>query len=551
MIKKTQLLGLLLLAVSFGNAIAQKSAFTSAYHLVFEEQYSKVTPLQASLQGAQKDFISGEIAYRKGDVKGAQEFFGKAASDVKSPWGFIGLGRIGLQNKDAKASTENFDRAVKSEKKNPEVYEAIVRVCLSMATPDTANAAKYLQKGIDINSKYAPFQVLKGDLSAAKSDFGSAANDYERALFYDAKNTEASRKLGILYTRAQNYRDGLAALKKCIESDPEQITVYKNLGDLYYTFGKYADAEENYKIYLDRCEKTADDLERYSFILFFNKKYKESSEVLDQLLAKGAAESVLYRVKGYVACENGDVKAGLSYMEKFFASHNPDKFLPSDYGYYAKLLNKDGKDSLAAVNFEKATTLDSTKLEYFEELAKIYSKNKRHEEAIRVYRKMIELKADPATISFSIGKEYYFLGESLKSKAPAANGTVAPQVAEAYKGAIAAFADVQKYSPDYSGGYLWAGRVNSLLDSEATTTAAKESYEKALETLLKGDKEKGKKSILECYRYLGSYYYLNSERATGAQKDELKKQAIANFEQILAVDPADAQAKDVVSKLKK
>lgn len=551
MIKKTQLLVLLLMALSFGKAVAQKSAFADAYLLVFEEQYSKVSALQASLQGAEQDFISGEVAFRKGDVKGAQDFFNKAAGDVKSPWGFIGLGRIALKNGDAKSATENFDKAVKNGKKNSAVYETVARVCLSMTTPDTANAAKYLAKGLDVDGKYAPFQTLKGDLSAVKGDFGAAANDYERAMYFDPKNTEAPRKLGVLYNRAKNYQGGLTALKKCIENNPDQITVYKNLGDLYYTFGKYADAEENYKIYLDRCEKTADDLERYSFILFFNKKYKESSEVLDQLLAKGAAESVLYRVKGYVACENGEVKEGLSYMQKFFASHNPDKFLPSDYGYYGKLLSKDGQDSLAAANYEKATVLDSTKMEYFEELAKIYSKTKKHVDAIRVYNQMIVLKADPATINFNIGKEYYFLSESLKSKTPASNGTVKPEVADAYKGAIAAFAEVQKYSPDFAGGYLWAGRVNSLLDSEATTTAAKESYEKALEVLLKGDKEKGKKSILECYRYLGSYYFLNSERAAGGQKDELKKQAIANFEQILAIDPNDAQAKDVVSKLKK
>ena len=48
-------------------------------------------------------------------------------------------------------------------------------------------------------------------------------------------------------------------------------------------FGKYADAETAYKTFLDRSDASINDVERYAFILFFNKKYDEANKLLDQI----------------------------------------------------------------------------------------------------------------------------------------------------------------------------------------------------------------------------------------------------------------------------
>jgi len=459
---------------------------------------------------------------------------------------------LSMQKGDLASATANFDKAVKVNKKNAPTYEIISRICLSLDKQDTATAMKYLEKGLDVNNKFAPFQIVKGNLSAIKGDFGAAANDYQRALFFDASNAEASRELGVLYTKAKNYRDGLEALKKSISLDADQITVYKNLGDLYYTFGKYADAEENYKIYMERCEKSTEDLARFAFILFFNKKYSESSAVLDELLSKGATASVLYRVKGYVACETDDVKGGLGYMEKFFAAHNPDKILSSDYAYYAKLLKKNGQDSLAAVKYEKAIVLDSTIVENYDALADLYSKRGDHLNAVRIFTKLLTVKNDPANINFSIGKEYYYQGYLLSTQTKSADGSpvLTPDAIESYKKAVEAFLLVQKFSPNYVWGYIWEGRSAAQLDPQAVTSASKEAYEKAL-NILSQDPQKGAKSKVECLKSIGWYYLANSDRASNGQKEELKKQAVDKYTQVLAIDPTDAQAKAALASLKK
>jgi len=217
------------------------------------------------------------------------------------------------------------------------------------------------------------------------------------------------------------------------------------------------------------------------------------------------------------------------------------------------------------LNFKKALVLDSTKTELYEALAKLYSTNKMHNEAVASYKKMITFGADSVNSWFQIGKEYYFEGDNYramfdslsnlqKGKVQSANSIRVNELKRLnFQKADSAFTKVTVLNPLYAGGFIWKGRINSLLDTESTTDSAKEAYEKALTLLEAGDAAKNRKSIIECYRYLGSYYFLNSERLTktdNQQSEALKAKSVDSFTEILALDPADAQALEVIRQLK-
>jgi hypothetical protein len=107
--------------------------------------------------------------------------------------------------------------------------------------------------------------------------------------------------------------------------------------------------------------------------------------------------------------------------------------------------------------------------------------------------------------------------------------------------------------PQFAGGFIWKGRINSLLDPEAMTIIAKEAYEKASVLLEAGDAPRNRRSIIECHKYLGSYYFLNSERLVKSDKiqsEALKNTSIDYFRKILQLDPNDAQALEVFKNLK-
>lgn len=486
--------------------------------------------------------------------------------DPKSPFPLIGYGKLALLKGERMEKLEFFEKARKMDKKNPEVYNEIAKACITLSKIDTATCDIYLKQGFELSSKYAAFHITYGDYEAMGHRVGNAVNAYQRAIFFDPSSAVAYRKLGVFQTISRSYRDAMAAFSKCIVLKSDQILVYKNLGDLYYILGRYPEAEKNYQIYMGKAEVSVDDKERYSFILFFNKKYNEAAKLLEDVMIQNSDESVLLRIRGYIACETGDYQKGLENMDKFFKLHDPAKNIALDYRYYGRLLQMSGKDTLAIANYKKALVMDSTKTEIYDDLARIYSTNKMHNEAVASYKKMIAHGADVVNTWFMIGKEYYFEGDksrveydSLMTLQKAGkitfsdSATVSGTKRMYFQKADSAFTKVTVLNPQYAGGFIWKGRINSLLDPEAITTPAKESYEKALALLVAGDASKIRKSIIECYKYLGSYYFLNCERLVKTDKqqsEELKATSIDYFRKILALDPSDSQAQEVLKQLK-
>jgi tetratricopeptide (TPR) repeat protein len=486
--------------------------------------------------------------------------------DSKNPFPLIGLGKIALLKGDRMGKFDFFDKARKLDRKNPEVYNEIAKGCIGLSKIDTATGNIYLKQGFELDSKYAGLHITFGDYEALAEKFGNAINAYERAIFFDPASTLAYRKLGQFYTLSRSYRDAINTFSKSIGLNSDQILVYKYLGDLYYTIGKYVEAEKNYKIYMNKAEVSYDDKERYAIILFFNKKYAEAATLLEDVLKQNSDESVLLRIRGYIAYETGDYAKGLEYMARFFKIHNPEKNIASDYIYYGRLLQKIGRDTLAIENFNKALALDTTKIDIYEDLAKLYAGNMMHDKAVASYKRMITNGADKVNTWFQIGKEYYFEGEKYrakydslmslqkKSKIPFADSTSVSDKKRLYfQKADSAFTIVTELNPRYPGGFMWKGRINSLLDPEAVANVAKDSYEKAIQIFEAGDVAKNRRSIIEGYKYLGSYYYLNSERLVKADKtksETLRNTSIDYFRKILALDPNDAQALEVFKKLK-
>ena len=221
---------------------------------------------------------------------------------------------------------------------------------------------------------------------------------------------------------------------------------------------------------------------------------------------------------------------------------------------------------MEAINsFKKATNLEPAKIENFEELAKLATKNNMHLVAVSCYKKMMEFGADKVVNNFLIGKEFYLEGEKLRAKFDslmqlhkkslipfADSSSIKKDYIAFYINADSAMTMVAKLNPEYAGSYIWKGRIQSILDPEALTTGAKEQYEKALLILEKADEAKNKKQIVECYKYLGSYYYLAYDRLYKSDKKlsgEMRLKTIECFTKIKELDPADAQAKEVLSKL--
>ncbi len=543
---------------SLGTFYLEESQFAKARN--FFQNRLKVAPDDATaLVGLGDAYLFLDAA------DSAKTVFQKAiVNDPKNPFALAGLGKVALLNKDRISESEYFDRARRADKTNPEVYYAIAEGCINLSRQDTATALLFLNQGLSINQKYAKLHLATGNLEAAKKNYGLAANAYDRAIFFDPKLASAYLNRGKIDLLSHSFKDALKAFNKSREINPGQILVYKYLGDLFYATANYPDAEKAYQTYLSRTSLTTEDQEQYAYILFFNKKYDEAAKQLEQVMGTSRNESVLLRIRGYIACETGEFQKGFEYMNRFFALHNPQKLISTDFQYYAKILQQLGKDSLAMENLKKAVTMDPSKIEIYNELAKLAAKNRKHKEAAIYYQKLAEKGSDRLLNSFLTGKEFYFEGENWRSrfdslqklqktnKVPFADSAAVKENMKIFfLKADSAFTVVNLLGTDYAGGFIWKGRMQSLLDPEAENTGAKEAYEKALAILSKGDSAKNRSSIIECYKYLGSWYFLAYERLFKSDKPksaEMRAKSIEFFTKISGLDPNDAQAKEVLKK---
>lgn len=505
------------------------------------------------------------LALNKSDS--AKILFQKAvALDSRNPYAIVGLGKVALQMNDRIAETEYFDRARRADKLNPEVYCAVAEGCISLSKRDTVTALLFINQGLNINAKYAKLHLITGNLELLKKNWGLAANAYDRAIFFDPKSAVAWRNRGYIDLISHTWKEALTAFNKSLALRPDQILVYKYLGDLYYATAKYMEAEQAYKTYISRTQPTTDDKERFAIVLFFNKKYSEAAALLEEVMFTNHDESVPLRIRGYIAFETGDYKNALNIMKKFFSLHDPGKLIALDYIYYAKILQKTGDDSLAIESYRKAVLIEPARTDIYEEMAKLAAKKRMHREAALFYSKMIENGADKLNAMFLIGKEYFFEGENWKgrfdslmqqqkkNRIPFVDSLkVKEYIKHFYLKADSAFTVVCRMSPEYAGGFIWKGRMQSLLDPDASTSGAKEAYEKALELLLKGDQIKNRKSIIECYKYLGSWYFVAYEKLYTSNKKEsaeMRSKTLDYFTKIMELDPSDAQASEVLQKMK-
>jgi tetratricopeptide (TPR) repeat protein len=509
-------------------------------------------------------YYIGQTYFLQNKYDSAEYYFKKIKeANPESPYVSLADFKIALRAENALAIPDILKSVKKYGKKDAKFYILALNVCLENPKPDTTLAKTLIPEIEKIAPEDPDLFISKAKLELISKDYGQAASNFEWAYYYDEQNTYAYTNLGLLYSNSMFYREAMEAFRKSVEIDPDQVMVYRYLGDLQYRFGKYPEAKAAYQKYLSIAEVQPENIEKYALILFYNKEFLAAEEQMKKVILANPSSPVMNRIMAYTACENGNYADGLKYINKLFELLDTSRIIPPDYIYYGKLLIKTGNDSLGVVNIKKALQLDDTKTEAFNDLAGELSKRKKHDDAIAIYEKLLTKGFDKPATFFKIGKEYYYKGseareqyDTLKVRLAAVPGAVVPATdsiiaMESYAMADSFFLQLTQINPDYVGAYLWRGRVLSLMDSDMKLGVAKDPYEKALSILVK-DTVQNAVTIIECYRYLGAYYYYESEDFAStdkAQADTYRKMAIDFFQKIVRMDPTDTKSKEILDQL--
>jgi tetratricopeptide (TPR) repeat protein len=480
-------------------------------------------------------FYFGENFFKSGDIDSANIFYSKGAEiNATYPLNYAGLGKVLLsKGKLDDAKTQFFKAMTLGANKNPEVLRKISEAWLVTDSKNADEALMLANNAIKMEPKNPENYILLGDAQLEKNptDGSAPVKSYQMSTTLNSKSTKGILHEGKLYQRGRNYQLALDYYKKAIGIDPTYAPAYREIAELYSLAGQPSKSIENWKKYL---ELNNSDHARYRFMsaLFANKQYSEAVIQYENLKKANFDNLYLERLAAYSYAEMGnkpDTAAytkGLRAINKFFETAGPGfKYIANDYKYKGILLARSGKDSLGAIEMEKAVAMDSSaSAEVYGTLANIAAKSKKYDKVIYYLEKKAKgnYKNLNTNDCFDLGKAYYFTGAAkqkevnelrdalAKKKKPTDSPELSAkddEITASFSKADSAFKKLTQLNPGWPWGYTWRGRANSILDPKATNDSTKAYYEKVIQ-LVKPEERTGtyKPNIVEAYEYLGYYY---------------------------------------------
>jgi tetratricopeptide (TPR) repeat protein len=546
-IKKT-LAGIALLVIgsaSFG----QVQDLNSALKMTYQEQFDAADNTFNELIA--KEPANGKYYYYSGEnqlasyfidpvnipfeaiAKKAIERYNKGiAANANEPLNYVGLGKVALIENKKVIAEENFAKAqsflpVKKSKSGlskPDQATLLVRLAdayVQVGSKDSALVFGFLRRAESLDSKNPELYLVRGDYWFYTLNNGSrAAENYKRAQDFSPNSTRARVRLGQLYTRIRSYQDALTYYKEALTIDPSFAPAYLEMGFLYAKMKQQEESKTNFKKYLDLSSSNIAAKRRYANMLIQTEDYKGAIEQINQIMAMDSVSfNDLNRALAYSYYEEKQYPKAKFYMSKFILNAPSEKITSKDYIYAGHILIKNGQDSIGILTLKKAFEVDTANVDLLTEIATLYLKNKKPQNAGDTYKLKIQYTNGSVNDYYKMGRAYF----------DAKNWTEADS----------AFAKVNRMAADFEPAYLFRARVYSNLDPETKDGLAKPFYEMLIEKA-SADSVKYSKDMLEAYNYLGYYYLVNKQYC----------ESLMYWDKILGIDPANENANSAMKDLK-
>ena len=448
-------------------------------------------------QQAEAYYYLGEIYFLEQKKDSALYYYQQAPDYV---FNIIGQAKLNINESEKTLS----DIASKN-KKDMAVQYAVIKAYLDNNLIEKASQKIAEAKKANPTSPY--ILTLEGNIFAKNKEYGKAVGAYEQAIYFDSKFKEPYVKIARIYANS-NMASAIDAMQRLLSADPTSFLPYRETGEIYYENNRFADAVKAYTKYMDNEKYVSSDYPKYASMLFFSGDFNKSMEITEKGLKEDPNNLVLNRLLMYNLYELKKHPEGLAHADNFMKKERKE-FIALDHIYHARLLIENKQREEAIAQYQKALELDLAKISIYKEMAEVYELLEQYDKAIENYNKFIANAGNQVTVA-----DYFLLGQTYYSASTAT--TNAQQKNEYARTADSIFAYVAEKTPNSYLGNFWRARTNTMLDPETEQGLAKPYYEAAI-LLLNKDNARDVKPLIECYRYLGYYYYLKNDVLTSKQ----------------------------------
>lgn len=399
-----------------------------------------------------------------------------------------------------------------------------------IVNPEYLNEAKAIGDELTNNKRFAnsgDAWILLGDVAVAEAqdgDAGPAAAYYETAISVDPKNKLAYERYATVNRNAAP-EEAIKKLQEYKQIDPS-YQVEAKIADLYYNQRLLGKANEWYAKG-DANNYSETDFTKWSYSEFFSKSYAEALKVAQQGLGKFPKNVDLKRAALYAAVEMEKFDDAVNYAKDLLATTKSPTAM--DYSYYGSALLGVKDYQNAITELQKALEMDSKDLTPMGKISQAYMGLGDEDKALEYSQQYLE-KA--MTVSYT---DYSNLADIYTKKGDAAKGDVQKDF---YNKAMGVWEIMANKVPSLAdiAYYMESQIAQNQLKDEAKVRELNQKIIKADEG--KSELSSNSKLILTA-AYLNEAIYYNNNN----QMDQAKALA----EKVIAIDPENATAKQILS----
>jgi tetratricopeptide (TPR) repeat protein len=262
-------------------------------------------------------------------------------------------------------------------------------------------AIEQYQYIVDHSANADAAMIALGDVYLKTKKYNEAIKYYKEVIKNQPKFAAAYANLALAYAGKGKLQEELDNLKKAAELSPDEPIIRYNLGVAYERRKLDTEAVKEYEHVLKISPDDNDAAKRLADLFFKNKKYDQAIKYYEKLSAALPNDSSILANLGFAYGELKNYKASAEKYEKAIAAGGKTSNLHYNLAYtYGKLGRQ--KDSIA--EYEKISPLNKEVLTI---LGQYYLKEKKFDQAVKYYKKIVDLEPKKAASYAGLGYVYF------------------------------------------------------------------------------------------------------------------------------------------------
>lgn len=307
-----------------------KTKTLATYQLA--ELYYQEKQFDSSLSLISSYLLSNRLDTYAGEIKAknliALERYEAAKLQLSQLFGFwledadklLNLSRLQLQVKDYEGAEKSLALALKLKPKTLPIFIDTIKIKLSQnKLTDAESILRDAERAgfkNDIN-----ITILKGDISRAKNNLGSAYSLYANALKQDENNVIALIKLAQVSNTEQLSKQFIPFVTAVVNKNPDAILTRKTLAEHLLTHKHWQQALFQYQALLTKplaVDQRAIALNNMAVIYIEQKDYPLAVSFAKQAVAVTNTMPSLIDTLGWALTLSGELNEGLSYLRQAY-----------------------------------------------------------------------------------------------------------------------------------------------------------------------------------------------------------------------------------------